>query len=45
MPVTSAARDPGDAPDSAPEPIRVLMVEDNPADVELVLRQLDRDGL
>lgn len=34
-----------DAPGSAAEPIRVLMIEDNPADVELVLAQLRRDGL
>ncbi len=34
-----------DAPLASPEPIRVVMVEDNPTDVELVLRQLRRDGL
>ena len=32
-------------PETASDPIRVLMVEDSQTDVELVLRQLRRDGL
>ncbi len=34
-----------DQPESAAEPIRVVMVEDSPTDVELVLRQVRREGL
>jgi diguanylate cyclase (GGDEF)-like protein/PAS domain S-box-containing protein len=30
---------------SSRDPIRILMLEDNPADIELITRRLDKDGL
>jgi diguanylate cyclase (GGDEF)-like protein/PAS domain S-box-containing protein len=34
-----------ESPETGLQPIRVVMVEDNPTDVELILRQIRRDGL
>ena len=45
MPPATAEAAADDAREPGAEPIRVLMVEDSPIDVELVLRHLRNDGL